>query len=218
MLPGQVVSTQTLPDYGITVRINHGHDANGDAIETRYCHLSAQTVKYGDWVAEGQQVGVMGSTGSLTKQVHLHSELWFNGTRIDERTYTPPTPPTPPPSKENSHMRHLLKYTSATPDMWIEIDFLDHTYTLIAPGSFEDAVINNDVAAGRRWDEIADPDWGQSFGNGQYRNITKPDEPVSQVAAPTKFAITLSGADLLINRISYSLHHIFNVRNQLHLK
>jgi len=115
MLPGQVVSTQTLPDYGITVRVNHGHDANGDAIETRYCHLSAQTVKYGDWVAEGRQVGVMGSTGSLTKQVHLHSELWFNGTRIDERTYTPPAPP-----KRKTTLMRLITDTSGA--KWLETE------------------------------------------------------------------------------------------------
>jgi len=118
-------------------------------------------------VKVGDKIGTAG-----TKWVHWHS--------LDPaKTRHPARFLNPPPAKENNHMRHLLKYTSATPDMWIEIDFLDHTYTLIAPGSFEDAVVNNDVAAGRRWDEIADPDWGQSFGNGQYRNITKPDTPSS---------------------------------------
>ena len=87
MLAGEVMSVAILRDYGKTVRVYHGRDTLNRTIETRYCHLSRQDVQKGDTVSGGQQVGVMGSTGSLTKQVHLHSELWVNGVRVNETTF-----------------------------------------------------------------------------------------------------------------------------------
>lgn len=93
MLNGQVTSVATLSDYGKIIVIDHGVDAHGDIIQTRYCHLSAQNVAYGAWVVAGQKIGVMGSTGTLTDQVHLHSELIKNGIRVDEQLYTAGTVP-----------------------------------------------------------------------------------------------------------------------------
>ena len=96
MMAGEVVEVADRPDYGKTIRLLHGRDTKGRAIESRYCHLSRQLVEDGDTVAEGELIGVMGSTGSLAKGVHLHSELWVNGTRVNEQTFDFTIPSAPP--------------------------------------------------------------------------------------------------------------------------
>jgi len=118
-------------------------------------------------VKVGDKIGTAG-----TKWVHWHS--------LDPaKTRHPARFLNPPPAKENEDMPHLLKYIASTPHKWIEADFLKHEYTIIEPGTFEYAVIENQVNIRSRtdFDLINDPAWGQSFGNGQYRNITKPDTP-----------------------------------------
>jgi murein DD-endopeptidase MepM/ murein hydrolase activator NlpD len=71
---GQVVYSGVLSTYGNTVRIVH--NLNGVTWETNYAHLklNSQTVKVGDSVAQGQIIGIMGSTGQVTGQ-HLHFEI-----------------------------------------------------------------------------------------------------------------------------------------------
>jgi len=59
--------------YGNQVVIDHG---NG--IKVRYAHMSSLTVKTGQSVARGDQIGVMGATGNSTG-IHLHLEVMKNG-------------------------------------------------------------------------------------------------------------------------------------------
>lgn len=111
MLPGissEVVQVKFLSDYGNVVRLLHGRDTLNRVIESRYCHLADTLVAKGEMVTT-QQIGVMGSTGSLTKEVHLHSELWVNGTRVDETTF-PFTMSTSEPERKNGSNMTSLYY------------------------------------------------------------------------------------------------------------
>ncbi|MCX7956021.1 MAG: M23 family metallopeptidase [Patescibacteria group bacterium] len=59
--------------YGCHVIINHN---NG--YQTLYAHLSRYDVDSGDYVSQGQQIGIMGSTGRSTG-THLHFEIRSGG-------------------------------------------------------------------------------------------------------------------------------------------
>ena len=63
--------------YGNCVIINHG---NG--VSTLYGHMSAILVNAGDTVAQGEQIGRVGSTGNSTGP-HLHFEILIDGTAVD---------------------------------------------------------------------------------------------------------------------------------------
>lgn len=63
--------------YGISIVLDHG---NG--FQTLYAHLSKLRVSYGDYVKQGQTIGVMGNTGRSTGP-HLHFEVRKNNTRLN---------------------------------------------------------------------------------------------------------------------------------------
>lgn len=82
---GQVV-TAGWPDnsgYGNRVIIDHG---NG--FVTLYAHLSKIYVGVGQYVARGEQIGQMGSTGRSTG-THLHFEVHRNGAAVNPLSYLP---------------------------------------------------------------------------------------------------------------------------------
>ncbi|NCC69595.1 MAG: hypothetical protein EOM14_15660, partial [Clostridia bacterium] len=66
---GSVVYSGWLSGYGNVVYINSYF--NGRYIQTRYAHLSSRRVSAGDSVYAGQEIGLMGSTGT-SSGVHLH--------------------------------------------------------------------------------------------------------------------------------------------------
>ena len=70
---GVVVSAEKHPQYGNLIEIDHGND-----FTTRYAHLSKMTVKDGQVVKRGQQIGFSGNTGRSTGP-HLHFEVRLNG-------------------------------------------------------------------------------------------------------------------------------------------
>ena len=69
--------------YGNYVVVDHG-----DGYTSLYGHLQKATVKQGDTVSAGQQVGVIGSTGNSSGP-HLHLRVHKNGQSIDPRTVIP---------------------------------------------------------------------------------------------------------------------------------
>ena len=103
MLAGVVIETADRGDYGRTVRILHGRDSLGRVVETRYCHLSPSVyVEKDDIVAAGEKIALMGDSGSLAKSVHLHSELYLDGVRVDELAHQDIQIQTPPPGTAES--------------------------------------------------------------------------------------------------------------------
>ncbi len=63
--------------YGNTVVIDHDGGR-----QTRYAHLSQESVRAGDVVAEGQVLGKSGNSGRSTGP-HLHFEMLVNGQPVD---------------------------------------------------------------------------------------------------------------------------------------
>ncbi len=77
---GLVIPDDTIPDafggwnegYGNFVLIEHPF---GDGVRTRYAHLEKILVQIGDYVGQGQVIGLMGETGDATG-CHVHFEVY----------------------------------------------------------------------------------------------------------------------------------------------
>lgn len=79
---GTVTSASYSDTYGYTVIIDHG-----EGYSTLYAHLKADmSVSEGQQVSQGQQLGIMGTTGRSTG-VHLHFEVRKDGTAVDPMNY-----------------------------------------------------------------------------------------------------------------------------------
>ncbi len=75
---GTVVTATYHASFGYYVVINHG-TINGVTVETLYAHMQpGLLVAPGQTVSQGQQIGIMGTTGDSTG-VHLHFEVHENG-------------------------------------------------------------------------------------------------------------------------------------------
>ena len=72
---GRVVSSYYEPAYGNRIRIDHGTDARGRRVFTRYFHLDKRQRRVGEVVSRGEQIGLLGSTGALGLANHLHFEV-----------------------------------------------------------------------------------------------------------------------------------------------
>lgn len=69
--------------YGNYVVIDHG-----DGSKTLYAHMSSLSVSAGQYVSQGQAIGVTGSTGNSTGP-HLHFEIIIHGSNVDPLGYLP---------------------------------------------------------------------------------------------------------------------------------
>ncbi len=67
---GKVAVADALGGYGLTVILRHD---DGD-LESRYAHLSKLAVQAGEWVEQGEVIGLVGSTGTATGP-NLHFEI-----------------------------------------------------------------------------------------------------------------------------------------------
>ena len=70
--------------YGNYVVISHD-----GTYSTLYGHLAYATVSVGDYVEQGQTIGIIGSTGHSTGD-HLHFEVRVNGSQVDPTGYVSP--------------------------------------------------------------------------------------------------------------------------------
>lgn len=77
---GRVVYSGWMGGYGYAIDIEH---AGG--VRTRYAHNSTLLVKPGEYVARGQHIAAMGSTGHSTGP-HLHFEVHVNGSPVNPRS------------------------------------------------------------------------------------------------------------------------------------
>ena len=77
---GTVVVRPNNEAAGNTVHVRHD-----DGSLTKYFHLDGFSVRHGQRVEAGQQIGTMGRTGNTPAQgdTHLHFELWRDGRQVD---------------------------------------------------------------------------------------------------------------------------------------
>jgi murein DD-endopeptidase MepM/ murein hydrolase activator NlpD len=81
---GQVaLATTAGGGYGTEVIVDHGK-----GLRTLYAHLSQLDVAAGQWAAQGQLIGLVGSTGYSTGP-HLHFEVHQNGELRDPLAFLP---------------------------------------------------------------------------------------------------------------------------------
>jgi len=80
---GNVLVAGTVRGYGLTVVLAHP-----DGSRTLYAHSSRLLVKTGQHVAQGDLLGLVGSTG-LSTGPHLHFEVIMNDRPRDPLLYLP---------------------------------------------------------------------------------------------------------------------------------
>ena len=81
---GTIKSIKNDPRYGLSVIIEHQ-----DGYETLYANLlTAEFVKVGEQVKQGQSIGTVGNTATfeIIDEPHLHFEIIKNGEQIDPST------------------------------------------------------------------------------------------------------------------------------------
>ena len=78
---GTVIVSQYSSSYGNYVAISHGPGNT-----TLYAHMSSRSVSVGDYVNQGDVIGITGSTGNSTGP-HLHFEVTENGVRVYPLNY-----------------------------------------------------------------------------------------------------------------------------------
>src|SRR5450759_3863057 len=78
---GTVQWAKMVAGFGNQVMLNHGV-VNGNVLWTSYNHLSHFNVSAGQYVHQGDVVGLAGSTGDSTA-CHLHFEVYVNGSTVD---------------------------------------------------------------------------------------------------------------------------------------
>jgi murein DD-endopeptidase MepM/ murein hydrolase activator NlpD len=81
---GIIGRAQWVSGYGKYVEVEHGN-----AIQTRYGHLSAMNVISGQRVKQGEIIGFMGSTGRSTGS-HLHYEVRIAGEPVNPMSFLAP--------------------------------------------------------------------------------------------------------------------------------
>lgn len=84
---GKVTKAGSASGYGNLIEIDHG-----GGMTSRYGHMwdNGMKVRVGDTVAQGQQIGTIGSSG-VSSGPHLHFEIRKNGVALDPLGFVSPT-------------------------------------------------------------------------------------------------------------------------------
>lgn len=79
-----VVIASTNSDGSLGVHVEIQHVIDGETVVSTYSHMAngSLSLKVGDTVTQGQQVGLVGSTGASTGP-HLHFQIIIGGTPVD---------------------------------------------------------------------------------------------------------------------------------------
>ena len=79
----ELISNAEESDFGIHAVIQHRWPGTGDTFFTLYAHLATYSVRKGELVETGRQIGVVGATSRITDArnwmaiaPHLHLEIW----------------------------------------------------------------------------------------------------------------------------------------------
>jgi hypothetical protein len=83
---GRVIAVGRDGTYGLRILIDHG-----DGWTSLIAHLASCRVKAGDDVTQGEDIAVMGNSGTV--YVHAHQELRFNGVPVDPELHLTTTTP-----------------------------------------------------------------------------------------------------------------------------
>ena len=78
---GQVTIAEENDSAGLYVQINHG-----DGYKSVYMHMNYFIVKVGDYVAQGQVIGYVGTSG-MSNGYHLHFGISYNGEYVNPLEY-----------------------------------------------------------------------------------------------------------------------------------
>lgn len=81
-LDGTVIFADWTVETGYVIGIQHKHN-----ILSIYKHNSTLLKKAGTYVKAGEPVAIIGESGELSTGIHLHFELWFNGTPVNPKNY-----------------------------------------------------------------------------------------------------------------------------------
>jgi murein DD-endopeptidase MepM/ murein hydrolase activator NlpD len=100
---------------GIVIESSHGQ-YNGNYVKirhnatytTQYLHMSQRKVKKGEYVSQGQVIGLVGSTGLATGP-HVCFRFWKNGQQVDHRREEfPPSEPI-----KEAHLERFRQFTDS---------------------------------------------------------------------------------------------------------
>lgn len=78
---GKVTTATYSSSAGYYVTLDHG-----DGFSSKYLHMSYYIVSPGQYVAAGQVIGYVGSTGTSTGP-HLHFSILYNGSHVNPADY-----------------------------------------------------------------------------------------------------------------------------------
>lgn len=81
-LPGTVIVSSWTSESGYVLVIQHS-----DNLISVYKHNAVLLKKAGALVKSGEPIAIVGNSGEITSEPHLHFELWYNGIPIDPQLY-----------------------------------------------------------------------------------------------------------------------------------